>query len=100
AGLQYRWLSWSDAGAISHTVAPTSATTFTATFRSQYLLTMIANPGGTVTPASGFLDSLANVVITAIPNEGFGFSPWSATGTGSYNGTQSSRTTWRRGPVC
>ena len=40
--------SWSDGGAISHTVAPTTNKTYTATFRTQYYLTMTHGTGGTV----------------------------------------------------
>src|SRR4030095_7844792 len=32
-GIRYVWSSWSDGGAISHTVAPTTNKTYTATFR-------------------------------------------------------------------
>ena len=39
-GVQYVWTRWSDNGAISHTVAPTTNKTYTATFRTQYYLTM------------------------------------------------------------
>src|ERR1035441_6351192 len=37
-GIQYIWSNWSDGGAMSHTVAPTSGTTFTANFATQYRL--------------------------------------------------------------
>src|SRR5262249_48826208 len=47
-GVQYVWQKWSDNGAISHTVAPTVNTTYTATFRTQYQLTMPHVTGGTV----------------------------------------------------
>src|SRR5262249_35017148 len=40
AGVQYVWSTWSDHGAISHTVAPTANATYTATFKTQYFLTM------------------------------------------------------------
>src|SRR6185436_1546814 len=39
-GTQYAWSNWSDDGAISHTVSPNVATTYTASFTTQYLLTM------------------------------------------------------------
>jgi hypothetical protein len=40
AGTQYVWSSWSDGGAISHGVtAPSTATTYTATFKTQYQVT-------------------------------------------------------------
>ena len=52
-GVRYAWTRWSDNGAISHTVAPTTNKTYTATFRRQYYLTMADGTGGTVSPASG-----------------------------------------------
>ena len=66
-GVRYVWSSWSDGGAISHTVAPTTNKTYTATFRTQYYLTMSHGTGGTVSPASGWKNSGATVSITATP---------------------------------
>ncbi|MBL8228672.1 MAG: cadherin-like domain-containing protein [Bryobacterales bacterium] len=72
--------NWSDGGAIVHAiVAPSSATTFTATFSTGHQLTTAATPsnGGNVTPASGsfFLaGSVQNVIATA--NSGFAFNGW------------------------
>src|SRR4029077_20916932 len=45
-GIQYVWKSWSDKGAISHTVAPTTNKTYTANFTTQYYLTMTTDSGG------------------------------------------------------
>src|SRR6185436_7585322 len=56
-GAQYVWNSWSDGGVVSHTVAPTSATNYTANFTTQYFLTMSAGAGGTVSPGSGWYNS-------------------------------------------
>jgi hypothetical protein len=79
-GTQYVFSSWSDTGAISHSITvPPSATTYTASFATQYQLTTAANPtnGGTVTPASGaFYNSGTIVPLTATPNTGFTFSNW------------------------
>ena len=47
-GVQYVWSSWSDGGAISHTVTPTVSTNYTANFTTQYYLTMNAGAGGSV----------------------------------------------------
>src|SRR6476620_5957561 len=49
-GVRYVWKNWSGGGAISHTVAPTTNATYTATFRTQYVLTMAHGTGGTVSP--------------------------------------------------
>ena len=60
-GIRYVWSSWTGGGAISHTVAPTTNTTYTAIFRTQYYLTMSHNTGGTVTPPSGWRGSGSSV---------------------------------------
>jgi hypothetical protein len=49
--------SWSDEGAISHTVAPTTNKTYTANFTKQYYLTMSAGSGGSASPSSGWRGS-------------------------------------------
>ncbi len=77
--------SWSDGGAITHTVAPMVATTYTAIFQLQYKLTTSANPpaGGTVAPASGFFNAGGLVQIAAAPNPGYEFSGFSGGLTGT-----------------
>jgi len=68
---QYVWLNWSDNGAISHMVSgPSTATTYTANFKTQYQLTTNVNiaAGGTISPATGFYDAGSNINITATPN--------------------------------
>src|SRR5213078_655724 len=75
-GVQYVWSKWSDHGAISHTVAPTTNTTYTATFNTQYYLTMSHGTGGTVSPRSGWKNAGTAVSISATPNTGFSFSNW------------------------
>jgi hypothetical protein len=81
AGVQNTFSSWSDGGALSHSVtASGSATAYTALFSTQYLLTTAANPsnGGTVTPASGtYYAAGTSVNLTATANTGFAFSSWS-----------------------
>src|SRR5512138_3285369 len=50
SGTRYLFSTWSDGGGQSHTVvAPATTTTYTATFSTQYYLTMSATPsaGGT-----------------------------------------------------
>jgi Tol biopolymer transport system component len=82
-GTRNIFASWSDAGAISHSVAPTAATTFTANFKTQYLLTTGVSPGAsgsiTASPSSGdgFYDSGASVQLTATPIAGFTFAGFS-----------------------
>ena len=81
AGTQYQWQSWSDPGAISHMITvPGVDTTDTATFKTQYQLTISASPpaGGSVTPSSGgFYDAGSVVNLSATANSGYQFSSWS-----------------------
>ena len=73
-GTQYVFTGWSDGGAASHSITVgASAATYTASFKTQYQLTISASPvaGGTVTPASGaFYDSGTVVNIQATANTG------------------------------
>lgn len=76
AGVQYTFSSWSDAGGQTHTVSPTVATTFTATYTSQFALTTTANPvaGGTVSPAgTTFYNSGTVVAVDITVNPGYIF---------------------------
>ncbi|MGA7220084.1 MAG: choice-of-anchor D domain-containing protein [Candidatus Sulfotelmatobacter sp.] len=95
AGVQYVWSSWSDSGAISHSITvPSTATTYTASFTTQYQLTTQASPSadGTVTPPSGgYYAGGAIVPVTATANSGFAFSNWTSTG-GSFGSTTSAST--------
>ncbi|HLJ46478.1 MAG TPA: BACON domain-containing carbohydrate-binding protein [Bryobacteraceae bacterium] len=77
-GTQYVFTGWSDGGAASHSITVSSATTLTASFKTQYQLTVTASPtnGGTVSPASGFVDAASVVNVTATANSGFQFTGW------------------------
>src|SRR5882762_10412627 len=44
AGTHYAWSSWSDGGAISHNIIAAASAPYTATFSTQYLLTLAASP--------------------------------------------------------
>ncbi|MBL8218562.1 MAG: hypothetical protein JNL62_05010 [Bryobacterales bacterium] len=88
-GTRYVFASWSDAGAISHSVtAPGTATTYTANFTTQYLLTRTVSPvgAGTVTasPTSGdgYYNAGASVQLTASSSQ---FLNWSGDLTGTAN---------------
>jgi hypothetical protein len=86
AGTQYVFLNWSDGSAISHSVtAPASATTYTANFKTQHLLTTTAGTGGTISPASGYFDQGSNISINATANSGYTFSGFSGALTGMTN---------------
>ena len=102
-GVQYLWKSWSDSGKISHTVAPTTNKTYTATFTTQYNLTMSAGSGGTVSPASGWKNSGTVVSISATPTKNtsvsYNFTGWTGTGTGSYSGANNPASVTMNGPI-
>jgi hypothetical protein len=98
-GVQYVWSSWSDAGALSHSVASTTNVTYTANFSTQYYLTMSAGAGGSISPASGWNNSGANFSISATPSNGYNFSGWTGTGTGSYSGTNNPVSIAMSGPI-
>jgi uncharacterized repeat protein (TIGR01451 family) len=98
-GVRYVWSNWSGGGAISHTVAPTTNKTYTATFNKQYYLTMGHNTGGTVSPASGWRASGSTVSISATPATNYHFTNWTGSGTGSYTGTNNPASITMGGPI-
>ena len=106
SGTRYVYSSWSDGGAQTHTItAPSSTTTYTATFSTQYELTITSSPlgGGTVTSSPtgdqsgiacptlvgvfcpGYYSSGTLVTLTATPNPGYTFSAWSGDLLGNVN---------------
>jgi regulation of enolase protein 1 (concanavalin A-like superfamily) len=99
AGVRFVWQNWSGGGTISQTVAPTTKTTYTAKFGTQYYLTTGHGTGGTVSPASGWKSNGAVVSITATPNSGYTFSGWTGSGTGSYSGTNTPASITMSGPI-
>ncbi len=99
-GVQWVFNNWSDSGAISHAVAPSSATTYTATFDTRYQLNLSASPsaGGTLTPTSGSYfaaNSVQNISATA--NSGYQFKNW--TGGTVANANSASTTVTMNAPV-
>ena len=99
SGVQYVWKKWSDNGAISHVVAPTTNKTYTAQFQKQYFLTMSAGSGGTVQPASSWRNAGSNVTIKGRANSGFSFAGWVGSGTGSYTGPNNPVSITMNGPI-
>ena len=99
AGTQYVWTNWSGGGSISHTVAPTTNTTYTATFSTQYYLTMSAGAGGSVSPGGGWKVSGTTISIKATPATGYIFSTWTGSGTGSYTGSANPSSVTIGGPI-
>ena len=72
-GTRQMLLGWSDGGPQSHSVTPYATATYTAHFKTQYLLTKTVAPngGGTITAtptsADGYYDSGTVVQLTATP---------------------------------
>jgi hypothetical protein len=87
AGTQFVFQSWSDGGATSHSVAPPVSTNYTVSFATQFLLTLNAGLGGSVSPAGIWTNSGAVLNIIATPSNDFTFGSWSGAGSGSYTGT-------------
>jgi hypothetical protein len=98
-GVQYAWSSWSDGGALSHIITPTSNTAYTASFTTQYYLTMSAGAGGTAAPGSGWTNSGASVSISATASNGYAFSGWTGSGSGSYSGNDNPAAITMNGPI-
>jgi len=98
-GVRHVWMNWSDSGAISHTVAPTTNKTYTATFKTQYHLTMTHGTGGTVSPMSGWKNGGTAISISAMPASGFSFINWTGSGTGSYSGSNNPASITMGGPI-
>jgi subtilisin family serine protease len=91
-GTRYAWSGWSDSGAISHSViASSSPASYTASFGTQYLLTLAASPGAGgslgANPSSsdGYFASGTSVQLTASANPGFQFASFSGDLTGATN---------------
>ena len=97
--VRYYFSSWSDGGAISHTVTPTKNTTYTAKFGTQYYLTISAGTGGHVSPASSWRSSGSTFSISATPSTNYSFSNWTGSGSGSYTGTDNPRSITMLGPI-
>jgi hypothetical protein len=80
SGKRYVWtstrgLSTERSGSI---VVPSGGGSVTATYKTQYSLTVSVSGSGTTTPAPGtyWYDSGAQVQVTATPNQGYIFSYW------------------------
>jgi hypothetical protein len=92
AGTRYVFANWSDSGLQTHSITVSSSGgTYTASFTTQYLLSVSASPaaGGIVieTPASsdgsGYYSTGTSVSLAGSPNTGYAFSSWSGDLSGS-----------------
>ncbi len=98
AGTQYIFAGWSDNGLAAHTVFPSTATNYTASFTTQYQLTTATIPasgGGTITPASGnWYNAGTGVTLAETPAAGFSFVNYTIPG-----GTLAGNTVTMSGPA-
>lgn len=90
SGTRYVYAGWSDSGGQSHTVTvPAAATTYTASFNTQFQLTTNVAPtgGGSVSanPAAGdgYYASGTAVTLTASAANGYAFNNWSGDASGT-----------------
>src|SRR5207249_1089250 len=79
-GTQYVFNNWADdpvAPSSRTLTAPATATTYTANFTTQFLLTTASNPsaGGSVS-GGGWYNSGAMATVQASANNGYRFSTW------------------------
>lgn len=77
-GTRFIFSGWQDASGNPRTItAPAQTTTYNATFSTQYLLTVLANPadGGTVT-GSGWVTGGIPTPISATASPGYRFNGW------------------------
>ncbi len=77
-GTGYRFLQWNDGNTDNpRTVVVTADSTFTAGFRTVYTVTVLSNNEayGSVS-GGGTYDEGSEVVVTAIPNQGYRFLSW------------------------
>jgi len=100
---RYIFTAWSDAGAIAHIIKPAGDSSFTASFRWQYSLSLGATPGGVASADPPSIDSYydpgTTVGITATPNSGYYFTYWQGSGSGSYSGFDNPSSVTMSGPV-
>ncbi|GEM_PF-2615000 len=97
------WRSWSDGGAIHHTVAPMLSDTFTAHYAPTHILTINAPYGGAF--GGGFHDEgelvefgIAEEVVVSDGTE-WTFTAWAGSGDGHYSGAENPAVCTMNGPI-
>jgi hypothetical protein len=89
-GTQYVFASWSNGGAMTQGLTvPAIATTYTANFTTQFLLTTTVSPAnsGTLTPATGYVNAGSVVTLAETPANGYQFTAYSSGVTSPFNMT-------------
>ncbi len=100
---RYVFKSWSDGGAMTHTVTVKSDTTFTLTMNEEFLLTL-QSAHGTVRGNGWYAKgTAATFSVDSLVQQGdsirFVFKKWQGIGGGSYTGPQCKKTIIMNGPV-
>jgi len=103
---QYVWTSWSDGQPFAHQVLAAPDASFTASFKTNFFLTMgVTNTtagvaaGGAVSPGSGWFDAGAVVAINAIAPIGDSFTGWLGAGLGSTSSNDNMASITMGGPI-
>jgi hypothetical protein len=106
--IRYMWVSTSGLStAKSGTiVVPGGGGSVTASYKTQYYITIRASPsgGGTVSPASGWYDSGYSITISATAASGYAFINWTGvtnlySNSNTYSGTSSTASFIINGPI-
>jgi hypothetical protein len=89
SGVQYTYSSWNIGSAPTQNIAaPSSTTTYTASFATQYQLTTSASAGGSISPASGWINSGQTATVISTSAAGYQFTGFTGA-TGASLGTAS-----------
>lgn len=106
-GKRYVWVSTSGlstakSGSI---IVPSGGGSVSATYKTQYLLTVSVNPSGAgsvsanLSSSDWFYDDGASVTLTAYPAAGYAFDSWTGSGIGSYSGKANPATVTVNAPI-
>ena len=92
-------VQYAPSGLAPHVVIQGANATVSFGFTTSYWVSVAANAGGTVSPASGWVSSGRSITLTASPNDGYTFVGWVGTGVGSFTGADASTTLTVNGTV-
>lgn len=99
-GTRYTFAHWSDWGDATHTITPSAGETYTASFSTEFLLTVSMGKGGSsVSPPSGWYIMGMPVILSAAAAYGYEFSGWSGSGAGGYSGSANPAMAFMNGPI-
>ncbi|EQD49636.1 hypothetical protein B2A_07601, partial [mine drainage metagenome] len=103
SGTRYVFSSLTGCGASGQSASftATSTCTVSASYTTQYYLTMAASPsnGGTISPSSGWYNSGAIVSINETNATNYAFEGWTGTGSVNYTGTSTTASITMDSPI-